>query len=855
MANYASLKTAIQQVVKTNGNNEITGALLQQSLLAMIDSLGNGFQFIGIANISTNPGTPDQNVFYLAGPGTYSNFGPATVPSGHIGALKYNGSWSVETVAVGKDYDEQINQIMALIAIGDKAKIGLSNVGGILYDTGARGGSSNFTNYYIQNNGYAKVRCRVHARTSDTNSAAIAFYSQSTISASAYISGVKMIPDAQYHWYEADVPSGTVMIAICNRTELGADYDLFLYNPLTKLANGVDSVMSLGASINEKSGATTFPIMLKNCTLTESLNASGQYTGGYNMGSHFIRVVGGKTVNFAYTPFSVDGVTTTPTVRIAFYSEKRMSSFISVYKAAYDTPASVYVPANAKYMKVAVSLGVNKYCWQYYVDGAVTISFTDGYPYDFHELFSEYNNSFGAEWAKIQKSNLRKGHFPGAGVISKSSVRSTTREMLFIRPGIDQIKMIRPDSENIYLYQLTWFDENKTLIGQSNLDNFEALDVVSGARFAYITIQKVNGNFYGEYIPDDLAIYFNMAIGGIDDDDISIVEENNKIETIVKLAQAKQPAKVNGTPQKTPLVMLYFSDVHGDSNNIKRLLHFHEYYNNIRESGIYIDAILSGGDNVQAYLTDGTFNWGSIAGAEQILNTVGNHDAAADSSLSVLAAQKDVYDLEFAPFISNWGVTQPNNAAQNGLMYYYKDFATFGIRLVVLDCIFWDAAQLSWFESVLAGAKTAGYSVIAVSHYPIGDTNVIDCNFNSLDFVPDGGARLTTPINAVNDFINGGGNFICWLSGHTHSDGFGTVVNNSDQLNLIIDTARSGSSAPQDASGLIGTRAQDCFNILGFDVYSKLIKVVRIGRDYDRHLRHIGEMCVDYSTKQVLYTR
>ena len=35
MANYENLKSAIQQVVKTNGNNAITGALLQQSLLLL----------------------------------------------------------------------------------------------------------------------------------------------------------------------------------------------------------------------------------------------------------------------------------------------------------------------------------------------------------------------------------------------------------------------------------------------------------------------------------------------------------------------------------------------------------------------------------------------------------------------------------------------------------------------------------------------------------------------------------------------------------------------------------------------------------------------------------------------------
>ena len=75
MANYETLKSAIQQVVKTNGNKEITGALLQQSLLAMINSLGSGYQFAGVAEPKTKPGNPDQRIFYFAfKPGTYSNF-------------------------------------------------------------------------------------------------------------------------------------------------------------------------------------------------------------------------------------------------------------------------------------------------------------------------------------------------------------------------------------------------------------------------------------------------------------------------------------------------------------------------------------------------------------------------------------------------------------------------------------------------------------------------------------------------------------------------------------------------------------------------------------------------------------
>ena len=99
MANYATLKAAIESVVRTNGNNEITGALLQQSLLSIIDSIGSNYQFVGIATPSTNPGTPDQNVFYIAAtPGVYSNFDSSTLGSNEICVFKYNGSWTRENI-------------------------------------------------------------------------------------------------------------------------------------------------------------------------------------------------------------------------------------------------------------------------------------------------------------------------------------------------------------------------------------------------------------------------------------------------------------------------------------------------------------------------------------------------------------------------------------------------------------------------------------------------------------------------------------------------------------------------------------------------------------------------------------
>lgn len=100
MANYNTLKTAIQDVIRTNGNEEITGALLQDSLLSMVNSLGAGYQFMGVATPTKNPGTPDQRVYYLAGAGTYTNFGGMVVPENNIGVLYWNNAWHSSTLAL-----------------------------------------------------------------------------------------------------------------------------------------------------------------------------------------------------------------------------------------------------------------------------------------------------------------------------------------------------------------------------------------------------------------------------------------------------------------------------------------------------------------------------------------------------------------------------------------------------------------------------------------------------------------------------------------------------------------------------------------------------------------------------------
>lgn len=89
MGNYEQLKQAVSDVIKANGNQEITGAILQNALLTIISTIGNNATFAGIATPKTNPGTPDQNVFWLAATkGEYSNFNAYKHDGRHIVIFK-----------------------------------------------------------------------------------------------------------------------------------------------------------------------------------------------------------------------------------------------------------------------------------------------------------------------------------------------------------------------------------------------------------------------------------------------------------------------------------------------------------------------------------------------------------------------------------------------------------------------------------------------------------------------------------------------------------------------------------------------------------------------------------------------
>lgn len=152
MGNYEELKTAVAAVIKQNGNEEITGQIMQNTLLSMISNIGANSTFAGVATPETAPGTPDQNVFYLAGtPGVYANFGGYELKQGIV--MFTNASGAFTAVDLGFSNDD-----LKRLFLVDKSIIGIPNIDyDHIYNIPAGGAPSSYIDSNTFDTGWAIV--------------------------------------------------------------------------------------------------------------------------------------------------------------------------------------------------------------------------------------------------------------------------------------------------------------------------------------------------------------------------------------------------------------------------------------------------------------------------------------------------------------------------------------------------------------------------------------------------------------------------------------------------------------------------------------------------------------------------
>lgn len=102
---YDTLKAAIEQSIKPNGNQAITGQVLQNILLEMVNMLGSGAVYGGEIVPADAVLESDTAQAYIAKTqGTYTNYGGLTLAEGEVAIISnVTGKWSKTTIYIGNE--------------------------------------------------------------------------------------------------------------------------------------------------------------------------------------------------------------------------------------------------------------------------------------------------------------------------------------------------------------------------------------------------------------------------------------------------------------------------------------------------------------------------------------------------------------------------------------------------------------------------------------------------------------------------------------------------------------------------------------------------------------------------------
>jgi len=452
------------------------------------------------------------------------------------------------------------------------------------------------------------------------------------------------------------------------------------------------------------------------------------------------------------------------------------------------------------------------------------------------------------------------------------------------------------------------YDENMQPVTVYNLGSTEHVNKSAfGEGSVYIV--------FSYYLPTLVNVYINNAsINGcleIAFDDISSLKTRVSALEIGDIfsRNINKDAAVRGVGTKAvntdikPLSLIHVSDIHTKSNNYKcfaNACEFYEHYN-------IIDAMIVTGDIVWDNFEDLTtwYNEALTKTTKPVLNVIGNHDAGQNgnpTSLDKVSTDKQCYDRFIAPYVSDWGVTQPTDAATNGNSYYYKDFSTEKVRLIVLNEFETEyeidpndptkllysreyramrQAQVTWLINTLTNTPS-DYGVIVALHQPLGLLKSEDNAFVSFPCVDNNAyfnvyssdkewlakiieayrskSTLTLSVTQTGavvqndatldcdcDFTAVTSELICVMCGHTHMDYIGHLKNypNIPILCVGADNLLYTSGFQPRAEG---TPSEDLFNVVNIDRNRKTIKIIRIGSDASVVGQVRDQMIMSYAT-------
>ncbi len=856
---WNDLKAAVAAVIKTNGTQSITGALLQSTLNSIVDQVGANATFKGVATPSTVPGTPDGPEFYLAvEKGVYSNFGDQSVSdSDGLVVLLYSSVWEKYNLPIvtKTELDQLAGNSYSLSAQGgihineEENTISIRNVrvriGGTVYK--------------VPNTNVPVIPVNASGEPSTSQTSALVF-NKNTLEVKN-VSAILVLPTLSSDWYtiaslvrnsssstspgrvrnvQSEVPvyyahqnarlnnyilnshnnsHDNIRIAANGRTiNINSNGFSFIYNGIRYTINGGGS-SGTDISLDRVSGQVRSYIYID----PSKLNSSG--STNWNDTDIFV-VTGDNATNLEYMVlFAVyygdvlqEAGLIAPIInsqRAAKYATK--SDIKNTIKQVYHGPSDENEP-------VQVYINQNKIVFP-----RSMLIFDD----------ATGEHIFSGDRKEITRRPTLWDGSPG----------NTSNGVILFNPVTKEIKNIVYNQAYNYPSTETWW----------RIANIKSI----AGQMAY------------------LACTFEWVIAD-GPQDSSIVQRNTDIETAVDaIIDRRYNADIAGMVKR--FTFLHESDIHGDTARHNNIIDYLKYKR-------YIDALITTGDIVNSDFRDdfSFFEDTKTKINQDILPMLGNHDVGNNVSKDVCGTSIECYNRYIQPF-EQYGIIT------NGKNYWYKDYSNYKIRIIALyeydnedtnpddNSLYrlvrgykvFSQEQINWFINTLHNTPT-DYHVIVLTHLsPYGDysecewvdewtdstsryvSGVVSQSYvdgNPIGAIVDawikgieingswgfvGEASYLSPITATHDFSpRGVGAFVGYFHGHYHRDGLCTLRDYPEQhaIRTVASSANTYVIRRTDVNRTQGTKSEDAFNIVSIDTVERTVYIVRVGANTTKFL-------------------
>ena len=382
----------------------------------------------------------------------------------------------------------------------------------------------------------------------------------------------------------------------------------------------------------------------------------------------------------------------------------------------------------------------------------------------------------------------------------------------------------------------------------------------------YLTVSSADMSNVSTITLHSIRVYNRMSVQELG----AVIEEGGNggggssstdYANVVSLFAEKKALADSMKHGDTNFSCLLFSDLHGDTTNLSRIMDLYDNWEDYFTCGINV------GDTIYDTINTGTAWYWTIVGDREFLFALGNHDVWGSDGGYNNAVEQAEYDAWIAPLVNKTtGLVQPSNADSALLPYYYKDYGN--IRVIVLSTYTNRlSSDLAWFTSVLSDAITNSKKVIVVNHIAHSlsaryATNIQhnvaaegDYNNGFKSYLKGGSQQgyVDAPsgdtdnvgngfVVAVKTFMDNGGTFITWINGHMHRDFFTDLSGTSHETTcgkqafITLSTARADYQNDNPKTWPDGT-GMDSFYMFSVDEDLGVFKLMKFGAETDYAMR------------------